>query len=190
MSLAAAVAVLVVGGGTAWLAHGTSGSDRVQDTARVDAAAAPGAADGAPAAPPAAGKGGPIEVRPPEGAPSASLPGGRPDGTGAHAARSYTVDGKQLTVWFWGGVCETYALRTDESRDGEVAVRVVVDKPAAEGEVCPMIAKYQPVRADLEQPLGARRVVDATTGTALVHGARPPVMPRPGVVAPTAKVPH
>ncbi|WP_377271988.1 hypothetical protein [Peterkaempfera sp. SMS 1(5)a] len=106
------------------------------------------------------------------------------------AAHTYTVSGTRLTVWFWAGVCQTFALRTDESRADRVTVRVVVDKPAPKGRVCPMIAKYQNVQADLSRPLGSRSVVDASTGKALPRGAGATVVPRPGAGTTVEKGPR
>ncbi|MFJ6213854.1 hypothetical protein ACIQGZ_11065 [Streptomyces sp. NPDC092296] len=153
VSLAVA-AVLVVGGGAAWLAQGSPASDRAQR--------------------PAAG---PTATTSPAAGPTPTAGGSPVAGPTAH---SYTVKGARLSVWFWAGVCEKYALRVDESAADRVTVRVVTSGRAPDGQVCPMIAKYQPVSAELSRPLGDRTVVDAADGRALKPGGTPPLVPRPG----------
>ncbi|MFF4648931.1 hypothetical protein [Streptomyces sp. NPDC001380] len=199
----AVVAVLAVGGGTALAVRGgdgpaTAGAGRSPGaTATAPATVVPGAPgkagpsgsatpSGEGKAPLRPGKGGPTEVRPPDW-PEGSAP---PDRAGGPAPRSWTADGNRLSVWFWAGVCQKFALRADESRDGVVAVRVVVAEPAPPGQVCPMIAKYQRVEAVLQRPVGDRSVVDAATGRPLPHGSALPVLPRPGVRTPTEKGPQ
>ncbi|MFG2499330.1 hypothetical protein ACGFSB_14120 [Streptomyces sp. NPDC048441] len=74
---------------------------------------------------------------------------------------SYAADGKSLTLHFWGGVCSDYAASADESKD---SVRVKVTETHKKGEVCIMIAKEFTETVKLDQPLGDRKVVDATGG--------------------------
>lgn len=168
-------AVLAVGGGTAWLVQGSSASHRGSG-APVGAAPSPSGiptAGGSPVAPGGPGKGGPSEARGPQGSP----PAGRASGPVAY---TYMVDGTRLTVGFWAGVCEKFALRTDESQAGRVSVRIVVDRPVPKGQVCPMVIKFQTVSAELAAPLGGRSVVDAATGTVLRPDRAPVRLPLPG----------
>ncbi|WP_267241160.1 hypothetical protein [Streptomyces sp. PR69] len=75
---------------------------------------------------------------------------------------AYSADGdggRELTVWFWGGVCSSYAAEADE-RDGEVAVRIVESVPDP-GRACIALAKELTATVTLEKPLGERKVVDA-----------------------------
>ncbi|MGW1766911.1 hypothetical protein ACWCQL_22935 [Streptomyces sp. NPDC002073] len=78
---------------------------------------------------------------------------------------SYAENGRKLTVNFWGGVCSTYALEVRE-HPRTVAVRVI-DTPTDPDRACILIAKEMTLTATLDEPLGTRRVVDATTGEAL-----------------------
>ncbi|WP_055587163.1 hypothetical protein [Peterkaempfera griseoplana] len=191
-----AVAVLLAGGGSAWLVHGSSTSPRAQDTAGATPASAstsasPGPGASASSAPATAGTPG-AGPTPSAGSPAPG-PGGPVVGgpvAGGPAAHTWTVSGNRLTVWFWAGVCQTFALRTDESRADRVTVRVVADRPVPKGRVCPMLAKYQNVQAELTRPLDGRQVVDAVTGKALPEGAGPTVVPRPGAGATGEKGPR
>jgi len=79
-------------------------------------------------------------------------------------ALAHQVQGNTLTVWFYGGVCEKYGLKVDESKPGEVDVRVVVAEPAPRGKECPALAKRETVTAQLEHPLAGRKVIDLGTG--------------------------
>ncbi|GAA2157882.1 hypothetical protein GCM10009760_60400 [Kitasatospora kazusensis] len=69
-----------------------------------------------------------------------------------------------LTVYFYGGTCDTYGLKTDESKAGEVDVRVVIAQPAPRGRECPALVKKNAVSAQLGHPLAGRKVVDLATG--------------------------
>lgn len=75
---------------------------------------------------------------------------------------SYTVDGRTLTVRFWGGVCSVYSVRTDES-GGTVKVEVT-GKEKKPGQVCILVAKQFTEKVQLDEALGDRKVVDAATG--------------------------
>ncbi|WP_424214124.1 hypothetical protein ACN20G_19765 [Streptomyces sp. BI20] len=79
---------------------------------------------------------------------------------------SYTDRDRALTVRFWGGVCSTYSLEVAESA-AEVRVRVL--DHGFEGN-CVMVAKEAELTATLKAPLGARKVVDATSGETLRRG--------------------
>ncbi|MEU2393633.1 hypothetical protein [Streptomyces sp. NPDC007369] len=80
---------------------------------------------------------------------------------------SYTEADRKLTVNFWGGVCSAYALEAREEA-GSVMVRIT-DTPHEPGRACILIAQEMTVTATLKQPLGDRKVVDATTGKPLPH---------------------
>jgi len=68
----------------------------------------------------------------------------------------YTVDGKKLTVNFWGGVCSAYTASADESSK---EVKVTVTDTPEHGKVCIMIAKAFHRTVPLNAPLGDRKVV-------------------------------
>ncbi|WP_159766904.1 hypothetical protein [Streptomyces sp. HM190] len=96
---------------------------------------------------------------PTEGPEDPNVPGDRPPADPASRnvpVQGYTVDGRELTVSFWGGVCSTYeATATEES--GEVTVTVTgTSQP---GRVCVMIAKAMERTVRLDEPLGVREVV-------------------------------
>jgi hypothetical protein len=78
---------------------------------------------------------------------------------------SYSVDGRILTLTFWGGVCSDYAATASETGD-EVKVRITEPNPDPE-KVCIMIAKELTESVTLDKPLGDRKVVDAQTGEAV-----------------------
>ncbi|WP_275674712.1 hypothetical protein [Streptomyces sp. MUM 178J] len=101
------------------------------------------------------------------GAPQGKGTGEGKDGTPPVSDRrvlAYSADGaggRELTVWFWGGVCSSYAAEADE-RDGEVTVRIVESVPDP-GRACIAMAKEQTATVTLEKSLGERKVVDAET---------------------------
>ncbi|WP_329386478.1 hypothetical protein OG625_27955 [Streptomyces sp. NBC_01351] len=78
---------------------------------------------------------------------------------------SYADGDRKLTVNFWGSVCSTYALEARESAES-VLVKIT-DTPNQPGQACIMLAQEMTVTATLQQPLGARKVLDATTGKPL-----------------------
>ncbi|MGW1773798.1 hypothetical protein [Streptomyces sp. NPDC002104] len=80
---------------------------------------------------------------------------------------SYAAADRTLTVNFWGGVCSTYALEVRE-QPGTVLVRIT-DTPNKPGQACIMLAKEMTVTGTLQQPLGDRKVIDATTGKPVPH---------------------
>ncbi|MEV0324102.1 hypothetical protein ACIBKX_02275 [Streptomyces sp. NPDC050658] len=86
-------------------------------------------------------------------------PGTGEDGT--VRVESYAVDGKSLTLRFWGGVCSDYKASADESK-GSVSVQVTETRK--KGKVCIMMAKEFTRTVTLDQPLGDRKVVDAQGG--------------------------
>ncbi|CAM5472598.1 MULTISPECIES: hypothetical protein [Streptomyces] len=85
-------------------------------------------------------------------------PGRSPDGERKLTeAESYRVDGRELTVRFWGGVCEKYTAAAEE-KDGSVTVRIT-GEPQEPGKVCVKIAKQLTAKVTLDEPLGDREVV-------------------------------
>ncbi|MFC5662118.1 hypothetical protein ACFP3U_03875 [Kitasatospora misakiensis] len=107
-------------------------------------------------------------------------PNGSGNGSPVHPAITYRVDGSKLTVWFYGGVCQRYALKADESKPGRVDVRVTTAAPVPAGQACAELAKRQTVTADLKQPLQGRAVTDLATGQAVPLEADPKIGPDPG----------
>lgn len=89
------------------------------------------------------------------------------------------MDGSKLTVWFYGGICEKYALKADESKPGRVDVRVAVAAPMPAGQACAELAKRQTVTAELKQPLMGRAVTDLATGQPVPLESDPHVGPDP-----------
>ncbi|MFI5555050.1 hypothetical protein [Streptomyces sp. NPDC051738] len=75
----------------------------------------------------------------------------------------YTVDGRELTVAFTGGVCADYKVTASES-GGEVTVRVT--ETSQPEKVCILIAKVFHKTVQLDEPLGDRKVV-GTDGQAI-----------------------
>ncbi|MGW6704878.1 hypothetical protein ACWGDE_08300 [Streptomyces sp. NPDC054956] len=80
---------------------------------------------------------------------------------------SYAEADRTLTVNFWGGVCSTYALEVREQP--ESVTTKITDTPNKPGQACIMIAQEMTVTAKLQQPLGDRKVIDATTGKPLAR---------------------
>lgn len=203
--LAAAVTVAGCDGGGKSASDAASGSAQpVSASATPSATASPGGPSSAAA--PSAGATTP--VTPPPADPSAGTPDPRPSstaqppappadppgngiavgepaptgqGSGAavHPAVTYRVDGNKLTVWFYGGVCERYALKADESKPGRVDVKVTLAAPVPAGQVCAELAKRQTVSAELKQPLAGRAVTDLATGQPVPLEADPHVGPDP-----------
>ncbi|MGW7437766.1 hypothetical protein [Streptomyces sp. NPDC054849] len=78
---------------------------------------------------------------------------------------SYAEADRKLTVNFWGSVCSTYAV---EAREQAEAVMVkITDTPNKPGQACIMLAQEMSLTVTLQQPLGDRKVLDATTGKPL-----------------------
>ncbi|MFD0572921.1 hypothetical protein ACFQ0T_31415 [Kitasatospora gansuensis] len=73
------------------------------------------------------------------------------------------MDGLRLSVTFYGGICEKYGLKLDESKPGTVLAKVVVTEPQKAGMECAALAKQQEVSADLKSQLGGRTVFDQNT---------------------------
>ncbi|MFE6746064.1 hypothetical protein ACFVGM_09450 [Kitasatospora purpeofusca] len=108
-------------------------------------------------------------------------PNGTGSGSPVHPAVTYRVDGNKLTVWFYGGICQRYALKADESKPGRVDVRVTTAAPVPAGQACAELAKRQTVTADLKQPLQGRAVTDLATGQEVPLEADAKVGPDPVV---------
>ncbi|MFD0278420.1 hypothetical protein ACFVHB_31545 [Kitasatospora sp. NPDC127111] len=125
-----------------------------------------------PPAPPATPPGNGIAIGEPP-------PNGQGPAPAVRPAITYRVDGNRLTVWFYGGVCERYALKADESKPGRVDVRVAVAAPVPAGQVCAELAKRQTVTAELKQPLAGRAVTDVATGQPVPLEGDPHVGPDP-----------
>ncbi len=78
---------------------------------------------------------------------------------------SYAEADRKLTVHFWGSVCSTYAVEAREQA-GSVMVKIT-DTPNKPGQACIMLAQEMSLTVTLQQPLGDRKVLDATTGKPL-----------------------
>ncbi|MEU3724533.1 hypothetical protein [Streptomyces sp. NPDC031705] len=78
---------------------------------------------------------------------------------------SYAQADRTLTVNFWGGVCSTYTLEARE--EGASVLVKITDTPNKPDQACIMIAQEMSLTATLQQPLGDRKVVDATSGKPL-----------------------
>ncbi|MCX4749535.1 hypothetical protein OG455_29175 [Kitasatospora sp. NBC_01287] len=142
-------------------APGTAGTPTAPGTAPTGSPAAPGTPPPATSTPSA-------PLKP--GAPTPVQPGG---GSGSQQPSnpqepvkpsSYLTKDNQLTVFFFGGVCDKYGLQTDESKSGQVRVQVVITQHAPTGQLCPALIKQQSVVGSLAHPLQGRAVVDANTG--------------------------
>ncbi|MFJ6616403.1 hypothetical protein ACIQOW_02325 [Kitasatospora sp. NPDC091335] len=143
-----------------------------------------------PASPPPTGFT-PAPASPPPGRPEPATPPGNgiavgepnPNGSGSPVRPpvGYRVDGTtKLTVYFFGGVCTTYALKADESQPGRVDVQVVPGPPTVQpGQVCNALAKRQSVSADLRSPLAGRTVVDRSSGQEVPLEGDPRIGPDP-----------
>ncbi|MES4906734.1 MULTISPECIES: hypothetical protein [unclassified Streptomyces] len=94
--------------------------------------------------------------------PSGTSPSTKPGEENVDDITSYTVDGKSLTVRFWGGVCERYSVSAVES-SSQVKVEIK-GKRLHPGRPCILIAKQIDKKVELDKPLGDRKVVDARTG--------------------------
>ncbi|WP_412078217.1 hypothetical protein ACLF6K_30240 [Streptomyces xanthophaeus] len=80
---------------------------------------------------------------------------------------SYKEADRKLTVNFWGSVCSTYALEAREQAES-VLVKII-DTPNQPGQACIMLAQEMSLTATLKEPLGDRKVLDATTGKPLAR---------------------
>jgi hypothetical protein len=90
-------------------------------------------------------------------------------------ADSYTSNGAELSVHFFGGVCSTYSLQANQSAAGKVVVTILAAPTSSGTGMCPQLIRDQAVSVDLGAPLDGRSVVDAASGKTL-----PPTNPAPG----------
>ncbi|MGW6913997.1 hypothetical protein ACWGB8_09275 [Kitasatospora sp. NPDC054939] len=118
------------------------------------------------------------EPTPAQTRPSPGIAVGEPAPVGRQAV-AYREDGKRLTIRFYGGICEKYGLKADESKPGRVDIRVVVTEPLAPGQSCAAVAKLQTVSTELKQPLMGRAVTDLGTGQLVPLATDPYVGPNP-----------
>ncbi|PSJ28024.1 hypothetical protein B7P34_14695 [Streptosporangium nondiastaticum] len=86
---------------------------------------------------------------------------GTPKSVPVHV-ESYSVDGKELVLHFWGGVCRNYAVSAEQSA-AAVTVKVTGTEKQP-GRECILMAKKFDETVTLDEPLGDRKVVDASTG--------------------------
>ncbi|MER7706202.1 hypothetical protein ABTX81_25320 [Kitasatospora sp. NPDC097605] len=207
---AAAVLAGCGDGATAGSDAAPSGAERSSASASASATASTDPAPGAPVAPATPSAPAPVTTPPadpsatapdprPTGPESTPTPAPTPPGAGGngiavgepppngsgngspvHPAITYRADGSRLTVWFYGGVCQRYALKADESKPGRVDVRVTA-APAPAGQDCVALAQRQTVTADLKQPLRGRTVTDLATGQEVPLEADPKIGPDPVV---------
>ena len=82
-------------------------------------------------------------------------------------ANSYSADGTELTVHFYGGVCATYSLQADQSAAGKVRVTILAAPNSSGTKACPQLIREQTASVDLGSPLDGRGVVDAVSGKAV-----------------------
>ncbi|MFE2379326.1 hypothetical protein [Streptomyces sp. NPDC059398] len=88
--------------------------------------------------------------------------GGNHPGGSDQTPTAYRADGRTLTLRIMGQMCGRYGVRTTENTD---TVRVALSAPVRKpGKVCPDIIGSVTQKVRLEQPLGARRVIDAANG--------------------------
>ncbi|MFI2611116.1 hypothetical protein [Kitasatospora sp. NPDC018619] len=194
LALAAAVTLAGCGSGGAKPASDAAASGTPGTTAPASPSPAAPTGSGSPgSAQPAQPPTGftPTPASPAPGQPAPATPPGNgiavgepdPNGSGAPARPTvgYRVDGTtKLTVYFFGGVCTSYALKADESQPGRVDVLIVPGPPTVQpGQVCNALAKRQSVSADLRAPLAGRTVVDRTSGQEVPLEGDPRIGPDP-----------
>ncbi|MGK5729906.1 hypothetical protein [Streptomyces sp. URMC 124] len=93
----------------------------------------------------------------------------RSESPGKDAAKSspvrvtaYSAEDKKLVLHFWGGVCRNYAVSAEQS-SAAVTVKVTGTEKQP-GRECVLMAKKFDETVTLDEPLGDRKVVDASTG--------------------------
>jgi hypothetical protein len=79
---------------------------------------------------------------------------------------SYSVEGKTLKVTFTGGVCHDFSVKTEKQQDDAVTVRVT-STPRDPAGVCIALAKEFTKSVQLDEPLGDRKVLDASSSKAV-----------------------
>ncbi|MCP3817429.1 hypothetical protein NLX86_04525 [Streptomyces sp. A3M-1-3] len=95
----------------------------------------------------------------PAPAPEDSTP---PPVTRSSPIESYSVDGRTLTLTFWGSVCSDYSAQATESASA-VTVKIL-EAEKGKDRVCIMLAKELTETVTLDKPLGDRKVVNGATG--------------------------
>ncbi|HCA88215.1 MAG TPA: hypothetical protein DEQ61_23770, partial [Streptomyces sp.] len=86
-----------------------------------------------------------------------------PGGSGSPVdIESYSVDGRTLTLRFWGGVCTDYSASAESAGDKVTAEVTGVEKDS--DRACIKIAKLFEKKVTLDKPLGDREVADAAGG--------------------------
>lgn len=173
-AVGAATLLLALGAATA-CGSGTAGTS---STSPGSPSAAPSSSASSPAASPSNPDPRPSSPPKPsaEPTPAETRPGiavGEPDPSGKLVGSSYRVDGLRLSVTFYGGICEKYGLKLDESKPGTVVAKVVVTEPQKAGTDCVALAKQQEVSADLKAQLGGRTVFDQVTSRELPRSQGP-----------------
>ncbi|WP_035850110.1 hypothetical protein [Kitasatospora azatica] len=131
-----------------------------------DSASTPGAAGSSTPAgggnPPATS----APLKPTTAPPAGATPPDNPNDAKANLKPlSYLTQNNQLTVFFFGGTCDKYGLKLNETKPGQVGVDVVITVPAKVGQMCPALVKRQSVTADLSQPLQGRTVINLRDGS-------------------------
>jgi hypothetical protein len=70
-----------------------------------------------------------------------------------------STDGRTLTLWGEGGMCEVYSAAAKQ--DGVHVYAVLTSTPTKVGVACPAMAKQVSASVTLQDPLGTRTVLDA-----------------------------
>ncbi|MFJ9695102.1 hypothetical protein [Kitasatospora sp. NPDC101183] len=197
VALAAVMAVAGCDGGGGKSSDSVASTASASPTAAASASGSPSPTDAATTAAPSAPAQPPSSFDPTPASPAPGRPTGaatpppngiapgepNPAGT-SRPAIAYRVDGtSHLTVYFYGGVCTTYAVKADESTPGKVEVMVIPGRPVTQpGQVCTALAKRQAAAVDLRSPLAGRTVVDKESGQEVpmqgdAHAGPDPVTP-------------
>ncbi|MFI0963579.1 hypothetical protein ACH4S8_19525 [Streptomyces sp. NPDC021080] len=111
----------------------------------------------------------PQSPAPPSADPTVPVPSGEPSSPAAThgvAVQGYAADGRNLKVYFTGGVCADYTV---SARESSGAVTVTVTERPWKNKVCIMIAKIYERTVRLDAPLGDREVM-GSDGKAIHHG--------------------
>ncbi|MFF7727863.1 hypothetical protein [Streptomyces sp. NPDC008001] len=101
-------------------------------------------------------------VKPSPGPERSESPGKGTPQSAPVRVESYGTEGKKLVLHFWGGVCRTYAASAEQS-SAAVTVKVTGTEQQP-GRQCVLMAKKFDETVTLDEPLGDRKVVDASTG--------------------------
>jgi len=176
---AAVVAVLAIGGGTAYLVSSNTGHTTSPGSSGVALAPSPSSTSASSSTSPLPA---PTSTGLQPGGPKSTSPAG--PGI-VQQAVSYQATGTTLTVYFYARSCMTYTVTADESAPSQVTAKVVGHSTAAKGQECSMLMFLGHAATTLKAPLNGRMVLDAATDKALtVH------MGQPGMSVPTGRVTH